>query len=401
MAQLNNINSQNILSLQNKYSVIQEDQLPKNYKIFPKPIREQELEKYNVIFFHRLMRKIYGKPTEIEIERVKKLDGKMGAIGQEWKYFLMTESGNCIQVATRDKATKVLINFVLREDQIKPSDKVIKESEKFATNLIIELKKEKKNFINPKKLFIKNAEIQFYLLHNVYLYNYGSAELVLEIDDNNEKTLKKEFLKYDARTDDFNNPEKKAYIDKIMLRLGSYYAMGISYYFMSLEGFINIIYHSFLKREYKKLDIYQRLPDLDLKLRLMPALCDGFDNDKTEISAKNLDNFRKLKNYRNHIFHSKIEDSLKKVAFVEDGFFYLCDMDNNKNEFFPSHKMYLEKKDVINVKFIVDEIIDEIVSLMNDKFSKLVKKFILESPELPYWKDKSGNISLGNMSSYK
>lgn len=400
MAKVYNINSPNILSLQNKYSVIQEDQLPKNYKIFTEPIREQELEKYNAILFHRLMRKIYGKPSEIESEEVKQLDGKMGAIGQEWKYFLMTESGNCIQVATRDKATKVFINFILREDQIKPSGKIIKESEKFATNLIIELEKEKKNFINPKKLFEKKEGIQLYLLHNVYLYNYGSAELVLEIADDNEKTIKKEFLKYDARTNDLNDPEKKAYIDKFQLGLGLYYAMGISYYFMSLEGFINIIYHSFLKREYENLNLYQRL-DLDLKLRLMPSLCDGFENDKTEISAKYLDNFIKLKNYRNHIFHSKIEDSLKQVAFVEGGFFYLSDMDKNKNEFFPSHKMYLEKKDVLNVKSIVDKIIDEIVSLMNDKFSKLVKEFILRSPELPYWKDKSGNISLGNMSSNK
>lgn len=400
MAKVYNINSPNILSLQNKYSVIQEDQLPKNYKIFTEPIREQELEKYNAILFHRLMRKIYGKPSEIESEEVKQLDGKMGAIGQEWKYFLMTESGNCIQVATRDKATKVFINFILREDQIKPSGKIIKESEKFATNLIIELEKEKKNFINPKKLFEKKEGIQLYLLHNVYLYNYGSAELVLEIADDNEKTIKKEFLKYDARTNDLNDPEKKAYIDKFQLGLGLYYAMGISYYFMSLEGFINIIYHSFLKREYENLNLYQRL-DLDLKLRLMPSLCDGFENDKTEISAKYLDNFIKSKNYRNHIFHSKIEDSLKQVAFVEGGFFYLCDMDKNKNEFFPSHKMYLEKKDVLNVKSIVDKIIDEIVSLMNDKFSKLVKEFILRSPELPYWKDKSGNISLGNMSSNK
>lgn len=232
------------------------------------------------------------------------------------------------------------------------------------------------------------------------MYNYGSAELVLEIADDNEKTIKKEILKYDARTDDLNDPEKNAYFDKFQLGSGLYYAMGISYYFMSLEGFINIIYHSFLKRRYENLDHDQRL-DLELKLRLMPFLCDGFENDKTEISAKNLDNFIKLKNYRNHIFHSKIEDSLKQVSFVEDDFFYLCDMDKNENEFFPSHKMYLEKKDVLNFKSIVDEIIDEILSLMNDKFSKLVKKFILKSPELPYWKDKSGNISLGTMSSNK
>lgn len=151
MAKLYNISTQ-ILFLRNKYSVIQENQLPKNYKIFPKPIREQELEKYNTILFHRLMRKIYDKPSKIEIKQVKQLDGKMGAIGQEWKYFLMTESGNYIQMATRDKATKVLINFILKKDQIKPSGKIIKESERLATNLIIELEKEKKEFYQARKI---------------------------------------------------------------------------------------------------------------------------------------------------------------------------------------------------------------------------------------------------------
>ena len=76
MSKVYSINSSNILAPQTKYYVVEENQLPKNYIIFPNSIREKDLEKYHVILCHRLRREIYCKPSDIEIEEIKQLDGK-------------------------------------------------------------------------------------------------------------------------------------------------------------------------------------------------------------------------------------------------------------------------------------------------------------------------------------
>ena len=104
-----------------------------------------------------------------------------------------------------------------------------------------------------------------------------------------------------------------------------------------------------------------------------------------------------MKNYRNFFFHSKLPDSLKSVTFVESGFLYRCNLEKDSNALLPSLKHKLTEKSVLEFKKIVDSIIKDILDMMQDDARRLVETFVLNSLEIPFWRDKSGGICFGTM----
>jgi hypothetical protein len=220
---------------------------------------------------------------------------------------------------------------------------------------------------------------------------------MLGIAESQEADLRQEFLRYDARTSDLYDEEKSKHIEQHMLTCGMFYCSAITYFFMALEGFINLVFHAFLKKKFRDKDfnIDQRF-DLEQKLRFMTSLCEGFDQN-SDLPSTSLSGFKMLKSYRNSLFHSKVEDSLKSLCFVEDGFVYTYDMDANTNQdrFLPSHKIKLTAKDVIEVKIIVDEIVGSILKSMNQDARMRTETYILQKPRIPFAVSEMGELMLG------
>jgi hypothetical protein len=222
---------------------------------------------------------------------------------------------------------------------------------------------------------------------------------MLEDADEYEDTNFAEYKKYLQSIYDQvsmeRDSERDAYIDKYLVGLGMFYRSIIIHYYLAFEGFVNLLYHAFLKRELQGRKMDQRL-DIDMKVLLMPGLCNGFRNEMLSPESEIFKNFLQLRDYRNEIFHSKIVDSLKHVAFVQDGFLYTVDMGKEKKEsLFPPAGKTLQKEDALKVKSLVDDLIEEILNNMDDESSKLVRKFILKELVVPFWKDDTGQIRFG------
>ena len=202
---------------------------------------------------------------------------------------------------------------------------------------------------------------------------------MLKIAESEEPRLRQQFLKYDARTSDLHNKKKRQHIDHYMLTCGMFYCSAISYFFMALEGFVNLIFHIFLKSKfrYEAPQIEQRF-DLGQKLTIMTSLCSGFKED-SGLSATTISDFKKLQKYRNSLFHSKIEDSLKSLHFVEDGFSYTLAA---KHAFLPSQKVMLTLEDVNDFRKLVDSIRDDILSLMNQEARMRTKNHIMKDAHI-------------------
>ena len=375
------------------------------FTLFPITFKNEEIEAFEVLFFHRLLKRNYGYPSVIEWEEIKRetqeyenlIHIKATGIGKEWKYYVRTPSGGIIRIGTEKLHSVLKIFHVLPEGISEPNEKQIKEGEKFVSDLLIEATRLKGQILNPRKEFEEGEGTHLYLLDNVFRRNYGSAELMLEDADEYEDTNFAEYKKnlqsiYDMEEDS----EKNAYIDKYLAGLGMFYRSIIIHYFLAFEGFVNLLYHAFLKKELKDQNLEQRL-DIEMKVLLMPALCNGFRNELLDPESEMLKNFKRLRNYRNEIFHSKITDSLKYVAFVQDGFFYTIDMEKSKKgSFFPPAGKTLQKEDALKVKSIVDILIEEILNKMDDESSKLVKRFIIKELIVPFWKDDTGQIRFGH-----
>lgn len=381
-----------------QYSSVPKESIPENYKLFPISYKSKEIGEYEVLFFHRLMKKNYGAPQiEPLSDSIKRLeDGTMAALGKEWNYYIRTDSGGIIQVGTEDVHTLLKICHVLPSNQNEPSGRLIREGEIFIDDLIREAQRLKDQILNIREEFEndRDMKVKVFFLHNVYLMNYQSAELMLEYAEDNESTIIDESLRYDARN--ALTPEQHAHLDKFMSALGMYFGAAISYYFMALEGFINVLYYAFLKDELKseffdqqKLD--ERL-DVNTKVLLMPSLCNGF---KTKQKARFLKDLTRLKNYRNFSFHSKISDSLKRVGFLESGCLYTCSLKEDSSTLLPSLRTYLKSTNVLEFKKIVDSIVKDILGMMQEDSKSLVEKWILNEEQIPFWKDENGAVKLG------
>jgi len=204
---IHDINEYRIPPLRKRYPSLSREDIPERYSLIP--IKSDEIEEFDVILFHRLMKKNYGDPPQIECkvgfegvtecdirkiamtriegetygwnlpssagfecEKVKTLqNGQIAAWRTDWRYFVTTESGGIIAIGTKGYHSSMFIGHVLSENQSEPDKTLMKEGEKFITDLLAEAKRLKGQIFNPKKQFEKGEGLLGYLLHNVY-YNF-------------------------------------------------------------------------------------------------------------------------------------------------------------------------------------------------------------------------------------
>jgi len=126
----------------------------------------------------------------------------------------------------------------------------------------------------------------------------------------------------------------------------------------------------------------------------MTSLCNGFKENSC-LSSAILSKFKTLKKYRNSLFHSKVEESLKSLVFVEDGFVYTYNVDKHKDRFFSLLKPNMTVSDVIEVKNIVDEIVDSILNLMDKDTKMQTQEYILKDPAIRVIVTETGDLILG------
>ncbi len=173
------------------------------FTLFPITFKNEEIESFEVLFFHRLLKRNYGHPSNIEWEEIKRetqkyenfIHIKATGVGKEWKYYVRTPSGGIIRIGTEKIHSVLKIFYVLPEGVSDPNEKQIKEGEKFVSDLLIEAARLKGQILNPRKEFEEGEGTQLYLLDNVFRRNYGSAELMLEDADEYESTNYVEYKK--------------------------------------------------------------------------------------------------------------------------------------------------------------------------------------------------------------
>jgi len=404
-----------------RYPQMEETDIPNNYDTIQIDYRRDDINKYHLIFWHRLLKRIYQGPSEIECEfqrygetfpfRKTQETHKWAVVGIDeslsarieageiapsqvnWKYLIKLPSGGIVELGTRDRNNDFYISKVIQPEKSEKEDN--EEAKKFIDLMLKEANRLSSQLFHPGKEFEKREGLKLYLLFNVYLSNYLSGQTILSIAESQESALLQEALKYDARTSDYLDKKKKKHMDQSLLILGTYYCSAITYFFMALEGFVNLLFHAFLKNTFrnKGFNIEKRL-DIEQKLRFMSSLCNGFKGNSF-LSSEILSNFKTLMKYRNSLFHSKVEDSLKSLVFVEDGFLYNYDLDKYKDRSSSSLKIKMTVNDVIEVKNIVDEIVDSILNLMNQDTRIQTEKYILKEAAIPFFVTETGAPILG------
>lgn len=419
----------NIAPLNYQYAFVSREDIAKPHNLYRIDYKTDEVNKLEVLFIHRLLQKSFGDPSEVEYDRGKLdsilpegckysvdiIDGKVAFRSDihlninrselesalitsllEWKYYIRTKHNEILLIQSERYHSQLSIYHVLPQHIKEPSQKTKEEGEAFIEALLREANRQLKGgqLFNLKAEFEKGDNVKHYLLHNVYLENYRTAIFLLQASVKGEQEIRDSELEYDAADPEVRaSDEKMEHIKKYQSVRGVYFAASILYFLMAFEGFINLLYHAFLKDEYREEweNISRRL-DLEQKLLFMPALCYGF-KDELIGNSDFLETFKQLKNFRNALIHAKISDSLLAASFIEQGFFYTSRITKQKEDAFPDHKIYLDVESVINFNKKVDSLIDNIKNKMDSEHREIVENYFMKKQLIGFWKEK-GKISL-------
>lgn len=407
-----------------KYPALETSDIPSNREVTSIDHKRADVEQYDVIFWHRLLKRIYEGPLEIECElhsgsnkesiktdtaifrktptknrwvvpggdeafAAKIEGGQIKPFPVNWKYLIKLPSGGIVELGTKDKNTAFYIGQVTPSESTHQKDG--DEAKTYINILLAEANRLRNDLFNPKSEFEKREGLKSYFLFNVYRANYLSALAMLRIAQSEETTLRQEILRYDARTSESQDKKKMAHVDDSILRCGMFYCSTVTYFFMALEGFVNLIFHVFLKKKFRhEAPSMEQRFDLGQKLTFMTSLCEGF-KENSAVSSTIISDFKKLQKYRNSLFHSKVEDSLKSLCFFEDGFTYTY---NIKDTFLPSQKAELTLEDVNIFHKLVDKIRDEILNSMNRDTRMLTNNYIMKEAYIPIRVLETGELAL-------
>lgn len=419
----------NIAPLNYQYAFVSRENITKPNNLYRIDYKTDEVNKLEVLFIHRLLRKSFGDPSEIEHDGSKLtailpegceysvdiIDGKLSFqsdkhlnIDQskleaalftsllEWKYYIRTKHNDILLIQSERYHSQLSIYHVLPQPIKEPNQKTKEQGEVFLDALLREANRQLKGgqLFNLKTEFEKGENVKHYLLHNVYYENYMTALFLLQSSVNDEQWIRDRELEYDAVDPEVrNSKEKMEHIGKYQTIRGVYFEATILYFFMAFEGFVNLVYHAFLKDEYRaESENVNRRLDLEQKLLFMPSLCYGFKNELIG-NGDFLETFKQLKNFRNALIHAKISDSLVSASFIEQGFLYTRPITKQKEDAFPDHKIYLDVESVINFHKKVDLLIDSIKSKMDSEHRELVEIYFMKKQLIGFWKEK-GKISL-------
>ncbi|MDP8240559.1 MAG: hypothetical protein P9X24_15815 [Candidatus Hatepunaea meridiana] len=282
-----------------------------------------------------------------------------------------------------------------------PSEADCKKNEfnKFKNDLLKEIKRIKGSVFS-KKNSIENTDNNFYSVFNVYLMNYTKAEFMMGLIEKIESPIHEKLKTFKSGSFAIDSKEFKEY-NKLFAITGALPISSIMYYFMALEGFVNLLYFGMMKEKIgtEIVDIEREI-NIELKLLLMPDLLIGFDRKLYKFNEHQVD-FRDLRAFRNIIMHSKINDSTKAFVVVEDGTSWFVESDyfnNSKEQDFPDSPFYVKPEHVVRSRKIVKDIFDMVMYAIQPRYKNQIHDFVTKCSIVPFHRAKNRAIRFGTSS---
>jgi len=143
-------------------------------------------------------------------------------------------------------------------------------------------------------------------------------------------------------------------------------------YLSSVEGFVNLIYELYLRKELREKRIYDRVcrEQIDLKLRLAPVYCECFEADVLDPEAEAFKQFHSLANLRNDFVHANLTKPMMNPIIYEEDIEFVIDSDSTTAIGIPSNFREFESQHVERTKEITQNLIDYVLASMSPRFRK-------------------------------
>jgi hypothetical protein len=358
---------------------------------------EEALNEHDLLLVHRVLKKALRRPPHIKINQQLKSPLQIQYIDGDWYYYLRNQNDVLFKVLADTRKRRLSIYLLSKDTEQDIGEVLSKDGVTLARDLQREIKNNQNLLSFKKNTDLVGTEIW---MENVFLKNHFASHAMFMSDmcENNELIehcrdgrLYKWHERYDDTPDtDAAKLDREEVID--ILR-NVYQRSSVHYATLSLEGFMNMIYHILLRAPLRNMLLEQRL-DWELKYNLMPYLCHGFTNRKKSMlqSEDTRDSFNKLKKYRNVLFHSKTSEALYTVYSYEDQLRYGVDLDGACDVSMPHKHDNLHYNTGMKVEDIVNHLIKEILNAMDEKIRDLATTVFTELEIIPLIKDKEGMV---------
>lgn len=155
-------------------------------------------------------------------------------------------------------------------------------------------------------------------------------------------------------------------------------------YLASVEGFLNLIYELYLRKELREKRIYDRLAreQIDLKLRLAPVYCDCFEAGVIDFDAKEFKEYHSLANLRNDFVHANVTKPMLNPLIYEDNIEFVVNAASDTKIGVPSNFRDFDYSHAYLAKTITQNLIQYVIKAMSPRFRREIERIL----ELEYIK---------------
>ena len=143
-------------------------------------------------------------------------------------------------------------------------------------------------------------------------------------------------------------------------------------YLSSVEGFMNLIYELYLRKELREERIYERISreQIDLKIKLALVYCDCFKNKVLDSESDVFKRFHSLANLRNDFVHANFTNSMMNPVVYEDEYEFVLYNDSDTPIGIPNNFSDFEIQHIELTRDITSNLITWIISSMTDIYQR-------------------------------
>lgn len=342
----------------------------------------------NTFLLYRMLKLMYGDADTLGSWITTSEDGKQITVHRgpeaDWGYTLRINDNLVAEVRSMLGNAVPTLRFWCPEtlDQSLHEDAIRSAMPDCAVALRDALEKNRHLF--DEKVDLKREHVtKLVATENIFANNYHSVEQLL--------ALAKEVEQLPAR-------QKLLYLSKLskdqemdLYTFGFLYSSASFAFIIAIESLINTLYTVLLKEEFRH-ESYERVTiraDLDLRLLTMHLFCKGFRAPVVSRDTDLWNKFIKLRDFRNKRFHGNVVEEHDNYMILEDGiaFFYWpstqfrgIKAERKAKKGLPL-SMSIHPETVTEVKEIVDEVIEAVMSAMDDETRRWVAGW-LHQPQI-------------------
>lgn len=337
---------------------------------------------YNRLLIYRMLKMMYGDPNILGGWLLAPEDGKgkptLLTVEMDWGYTIQIDTNVVGEIRSTDGMTKFTSRFWCAEDFFQTGNKetIIKAIRRFIIDFLNAVESNLHLFSESVDTKNKHTTIH-YGTTNLFAIHYLSGERLIKL------TEKPQVLSDQQELSSSDTIEDAA--DEMNMAPYLHTSAAINFA-ISLEAFINAIYHTLLRDDFQY-EAYDRMTtksDLDMRLLNMHIFCDGFQSRVVSPGDEIWKRFIQLRDFRNRKVHGSVVDEHQDYMIMEDGilFGYSPSLhfrgrkEERKRGKNIASSVLVQHHTVTEIKNIVDDIVEAILAAMDQDTRTWVKTWL-------------------------